>query len=70
MSRTSAKVPGAVSRTVLEGTSAGSAGLGPSVGAGGEGAVGADRQGRELLTYPTKGSGPCCEGGTLNLREW
>lgn len=43
---------------------------GAKCGAGGEGAVGADRQGRELLTYPTKGSGPCCEGGTLNLREW
>ena len=47
---------------VLEGTSAGSAGLGLSVGA--------SRQGRELLTYLTKGSGPCSEGGTLNLREW
>ena len=57
MSRTSAKAPRGVSRMVLEGTSAGSAGLGPSVGA--------SRQGRELLTHPTKGSGPCSEGGTL-----
>ena len=62
MSRTSAKVPRGVSRMALEGTSAGSAGLGPSVGA--------SRQGRELLTYWTKGSGPCSEGGTLSLREW
>lgn len=62
MNRTSAKVPRGVSRMVLEGTSAGSAGPGPSVGA--------DRQGHELLTHMTKGSRPCSEGGTLSLREW
>ena len=63
------RFPGEYSHMLLEETSAGSAGLGHSVGCRGEGPVEADRQDHELLTHFKKRAGPCSEDGTHNLRQ-